>query len=149
MNNCDIIHVCIPSHWLPKLSTHSSLIILHDSTMKPLEEIGIKLKSIPVHLLMNEENTAIVDTDSLFKSEVEHHLKSLGFLIHFMTRQEHEMLMQKSQIPLFKLLHLIPELQQWNEQGLLTPSSKDLLEVLLKRDLAWSPSTKKSLGRHL
>ena len=93
MNNCDIVHVCIPSHWLPRLSTRSLLVILHDSTMKPLEEIGIKLKSTPVHLLMNDENTAIVDTDSLFKSEVEHHLKRLGFLIHFMTLQEHDILM--------------------------------------------------------
>lgn len=97
---------------------------------------------------MNKENAVIVDQSASRKEWAKKHLSELELKTHEMSAEEHDTFIQQSQLPLFTLLPLLPHLSKWADQGVLTPSGKDLMQVLQKRDRSWTPATKQSLQEH-
>jgi hypothetical protein len=127
-----------------------ALVFLHDSIMQSSEKLlGRSVgHAIITHMLMNDDSTVIVDRNSHQKELAIMHLKQLGLRVHQMTVFQHDTFIQDSQLPLFELLPLLPKLEKWASEGLLTPSAHDLLTVLHKRQASWSPMTLKSLKAH-
>jgi hypothetical protein len=149
-NTCDIVHVCIPSDAIDELPSTKALVLLHDSVMGSSHQLISRSKTPAaiVHMLMNEEQTVVVDSSAVHKEKVIDHLVQLGLSVQEMTIAQHDELIAESQQPLFHLLPLLPKLQKWADKGLLTPSGHDLLTVLHKRSQSWSPATLKSLKQH-
>jgi len=149
LSQADVIHFCIPADAVPGLPATDTLLILHDSVMGSSHTASIEQTNgaaVPVHMLMNAANTVIIASDFIYSQEAAHHFAVLQQRPIFKSVPEHDRLMARTQAPLVILIQeLLPDLRNWNEQNLLTPSAVELLESLESREARWTPATTRSI----
>lgn len=150
----EIIHWCAPLEALDTLAlsprNEGKCVILHSSLMgesaKAIEKVHrLGLEAAVVHSLVNSERTVIVSGESDHREAVAAHIKSIGLRPIIMHVEEHDRLMARTQAPLAILQPLLPELQDLENKGLLTPSARVLLKALSEVSNRWTPLTVKTL----
>ncbi len=153
LQQADIVHLCIPACEVPSIGIikRDSLLILHDSVMSS-SDLWINHhqshSAIAVHMLMNDTNKVVINSESRLKDKAQHHFSSLMLSPVFLSINEHDRMCAFSQTPLLLLLPLMPMLESWSNEGLLTPSALDLLALLKKRSERWTDSTSVSLAKN-
>jgi prephenate dehydrogenase len=152
--NCSIIHFCIPLNTAIQIERLSNrcIIVLHDSVMNSSKDFNNKYldgQGSIVHMLLNDHNRVIVESGTPHQESLVKHLASIGLRPAFMSVDEHDLLMARSQAPL-ALLHevLSKDLAEYAENDMLTPSGLVLVQTLRDRAIAWTPNTMQSLLRN-
>jgi prephenate dehydrogenase len=152
MQECDIVHWCAPSHTTTDITNPNlgALVILHDSVMatslesaKTLtDRIGSVGRLAIAHCLMNTHNRVVIASDFGDSAAAQKHLTELGLEPRLMTVQQHDHAMAHSQAVLAVLVKsLLPELQCYDQKGLLTNSAHELLRSLQHREAVWTEAT--------
>lgn len=147
MDECDIVHFCIPSTGfkdIPAPRSHQ-VIVLHDSVMATsvhIDSVHFANKANHVHMLMNDSKTVVMDELNPDTTVLEQHFTALGLNPVTMSVAQHDYIMSRSQAPLALLVALLlPDLDEWQKQGVLTPSGSALLTALEARAAQWTPAT--------
>jgi|GEM_PF-805398 len=150
----EIVHWCAPLEALGMLTlsprNEGKCVILHSSVMggsaKAVERVHrTGLGAAVVHSLVNTERAVVVSGESDHSEAVTAHIERIGLRPIVMGVEEHDKLMARTQAPLAVLRPLLPELQELENKGLLTPSAKVLLNALSEVDSRWTPLTVKTL----
>lgn len=147
MEECDIVHFCIPAHTFKTMPSvkQGQIVVLHDSVMTTSVRIGREYfddNANHVHMLMNERKTVVMNTLNPDQAVLTQHFTRLGLQPVTMSPQEHDYIMSRSQAPLVLLVALLlPHLDEWEKQGVLTPSGSALLGALEARAAQWTPAT--------
>lgn len=149
---CSFIHWCAPLEGLRELSELDSdtILILHDSVMhsslQAMELVPTHRVAI-VHWLMNTTGTVVIAEESTSEIvKVHEHFRELGLRPVVMGLQNHDYIMAHSQAPLALFCKfLMPQLEEYDTLGLLTPSAEALKEVLESRVSHWTPATMDSI----
>lgn len=145
----DIIHVCAPVDSISKLPPTSAIVVLHDSVMNTSRQASDRWLgggAAIVHMLMNDQQTVVVASDSQRADAITQHFSDTGYSTVPMTVDEHDQLMAHSQAPLALLCRtLLPMLYEHENRGLLTPSGQLLADTLRSREAAWTDATIQSI----
>ena len=145
-----IVHWCAPSSRLPHVEAlhPDRLVLLHDSVMATSIENAHKAQHkglgrfAVAHCLMNSHAKVVIASDVGEPDAAEEHMRALGLSPVRMTSTEHDHMMARSQAVLSVLVKtLLPDLVQYEEQGLLTQSAHELLRSLQHRESRWTPAT--------
>lgn len=141
-----IVHWCAPLTALNQVEFKSEqTLVLHDSVMshsRAAKELIHKPKVNIAHLLMNRHARVVISTDSDDPRATGVHMKAIGLNPRFMSTDEHDVVMAKSQAPMAILHELFgDDLAALSEAGLLTPSGDDLAKALQDRAARWTRTT--------
>lgn len=151
LGKCSIVHLCAPLRALTEIKppSNDTMVVLHDSVMdisKNFNDDTLHGQGSIVHMLMNQQNRVIVESAAPHKERLIQHLASIGLSPAFMSVQEHDLLMARSQAPLALLQEVLSkDLTEYAESGMLTPSGTILMQTLKDRAIAWTPTTIQSL----
>ncbi len=150
LHKAEIVHWCAPSNQLEHVDAlrPDRLVILHDSVMatsidhaRTAHSKGLGRFAV-VHCLMNSHAKVVIASDVGEPDAAEEHIRSLGLSPVRMTIAEHDHMMARSQAVLSVLVKtILPDLLQYEEQGLLTQSAHELLRSLQHRESRWTPAT--------
>lgn len=151
---CHFVHICAPLSALGDVMSvpDGTIVVLHDSVMSSsrlasLDRLGGR--AAIVHMLMNRQSTVIIAEDEPHHDEVASHMQLIGLQPKYMSVDEHDLLMARSQAPLALMSAvLLPYLYQQRDLGMLTPSGALLVETLHARALVWTPETVRSILRN-
>lgn len=145
----DIIHVCAPVEAIKNLPKTTAIVVLHDSVMNTSRQAcrqWLSGRAAIVHMLMNDQQTVVVATDSQHVDIMTQHFSDADYSVVQMTIDEHDELMAHSQAPLALLCRtLLPMLYDQENRGLLTPSGQLLADTLRSREAAWTDATIQSI----
>jgi hypothetical protein len=150
LHRASVVHWCAPSSQLAHVEAlhPDRLVLLHDSVMATSVEhaAGAQQKGLGtfavVHCLMNSHAKVVIASDVGEPDAAEEHIRSLGLSPVRMTSAEHDHMMARSQAVLSVLVKtILPDLVQYEAQGLLTQSAHELLRSLQHRESRWTPAT--------
>jgi hypothetical protein len=145
-------------HWVAPLSATAELedfpagklLILHDSVMEHSldaadrlrQNAGFAGKIAIVHCIMNERRKVAIAEESEEIQKVVAHIQDLELVPKIKSANEHDHIMSVSQLPM-AILHdlLADELAEYEAEGMLTPSGKDLMTALNARAAKWTATT--------
>ena len=153
VKDSDVVHWAIPSSsldGLPLPNKEDQMVVLHDSVMQNSED-AIRMRPdtsrfVIAHCLMNTERTVVVSPEHGDPERAMMHFKEIGLRAVSMSVDEHDLHMAETQ-GRYALLIVedLLNLRRQNMEGLLTPSSKELLAALEHRKGQWSDATLRSI----
>jgi len=149
---CAVVHWAAPSASLNSLNdVHEVIVVLHDSVMHESRiALGARDDAAQfaiAHCLMNDARRVFVASDQANSGMAARHFESIGLAPKLITMQQHDRAMAQSQGVLAQLLAsgLAEDLGAAHRTGDLTPSGRELYELLLQRKAKWTHDTIKSI----